>query len=523
MPATKRPYPVTELETSGAHTILLHGRRLHWREINEIAEQGCHLDLADEAWERVRLARAALLDSDQATYGMTTGLGVHAYGKSGAGNPGEDFGISILIAHATELDATPAPMHIARAAVIMWCNQAAATVGGVPGVSVELVQVMISWLNNRETSTPPMLDLLAKTDTGFGAIVVNSQLALHILRESNGQFAYVRAGEALPLMSHSNLLLAKAARQCASLEQLLAIGAAVSALSLAGFEGNSAIFEDERRWRSASEHEATAASAIAAWTAGKPHWTPRRLQDPLDLRCLAGTFGVLRAAFVGADGLASTLERLSSTAQCNPVVLPDEHGGFERGSATSTLFDTACLRAALDNVRGGLGEVCGRTHSRIVTLSAPLLNGSLPVGLSTKPNGGVHNFNLPVIAAALAHRASAASAHRPVGVPVQAADGVECVAAYTASASAAVDDLIESATSLLAIEALTALAALRCRAATEEPTLTPQALGELIRQLDPLAQRLDTPTAPFSIRSFERALEKAVADAFSYTLSHRTA
>ena len=488
MASKKRPYPIADEESTRLHAVLLAGRQMCWQEINNIVDGARHVDLTEDAWERVHLARVAALAPGYQVYGMTTGVGAHAHGPGRESGLENDFGIGILTAHATELNVAPAPMCTVRAAVVLWCNQAASEMGGVPGVSPELVEAMLSWVN-RKTSTPPLLDSLAKTDVGFGSLVANCQLALHILRECDSRGACVRAGEALPLMSHSNLLLAKAARQCARLERLLTISAAVCALFLAAFEGNAAVYEDARRWRSASSHESISAALIASWTAGDPHWQPRRLQDPLDFRCMASALGVLRAATLGADGLAATLERLSATTQCNPVVLPDDQGGFEDGSVTSVLFDTTTLRATLDGVRGGLGEVCGRSRSRIVTLSDPLLNGGLPVGLSIYAQGGVHNFNLPVIAAAIAHRASAAAAHRPVGAPVQAADGVECVAAYPACASEAIDDLLESATTLNAIEAVTALAALRRRASASSATLTTPALSRLIELLEPEAQR----------------------------------
>ena len=80
-------------------------------------------------------------------------------------------------------------------------------------------------------------------------------------------------------MSHNNLLLARIARQCEEIERLLRVGAAVSALTLAGFEGNAGLFEDRRRWVTMTPYETRMAEEIASWTRAEARWTPRRLQD----------------------------------------------------------------------------------------------------------------------------------------------------------------------------------------------------------------------------------------------------
>ena len=109
--------------------------------------------------------------------------------------------------HATEIAATPEPLAYARAALILWVNQAGTAQGGLPGVSVALVAALLAWVND-DDATPPRLDSMESTDPGFGALVVNCQLALHVLAERQMP---CREGECLPLMSHNNLLLGRLA------------------------------------------------------------------------------------------------------------------------------------------------------------------------------------------------------------------------------------------------------------------------------------------------------------------------
>jgi len=457
--------------------------------------------LADDAWIRVRSAREALLAGTEAAYGLTTGLGAHAYGEGGGGkrgsgpadaDPESSSHEDVIVAHATTLAPVPASLLEVRAAVVCWCNQACSRTGGVPGVSAELVASLLGWVNDR-CSAAPMLDALEATDPGFGAIVVNCQLALQLLRASG---ARCRAGEALPLMSHSNLLAARCAVLAEELAALLRTSAAVGALSLAGFGGHPELFEDARRWTAASHFEAGGAADLAAWMrcgesgssdasadssgggsdigggvdVAPQRWAPRRLQDPLDLRCMAGPLGTLAAAL---EGLKETLARLTACAQCNPVVLPRAGiggaGSFEAGGQTSAHFDTTALRAGLGSVCTALGEACGRSHQRACTLASPHLNGGLPVGLSrpavsTAGGGsvggsgdggsggdrcGVHNRNLAVIGASLAHVALAAASHQPTGVSVWAADGVECAAAFSAQVQLLVQYLVQHLAQLL--------------------------------------------------------------------------
>ena len=86
-----------------------------------------------------------------------SGLGIHADDAS-AGEMAE-FGIRILTAHATYTRPEEVPMPIARAALLLWCNQAAAAVGGLPGVSAELVDAILRWVHDG-AATPPRLDPL---------------------------------------------------------------------------------------------------------------------------------------------------------------------------------------------------------------------------------------------------------------------------------------------------------------------------------------------------------------------------
>ena len=132
--------------------MLLTGEPLGWRELNAAADGvcdgSCRVDLSAEAWHRVRAARAVVLSSNARTYGMSTGLGIHA-DDANAGEQAE-FGIRILRAHATQTRPEEAPMPVVRAALLLWCNQAAAAVGGLPGVSAELLSAILRFLEAEE-------------------------------------------------------------------------------------------------------------------------------------------------------------------------------------------------------------------------------------------------------------------------------------------------------------------------------------------------------------------------------------
>ena len=224
----------------------------------------------------------------------------------------DGFGLRVMTAHATEIAATPEPLAYARAALILWVNQAGTAQGGLPGVSVALVAALLAWVND-DAATPPRLDSMESTDPGFGALVMNCQLALHVLAERQMP---CREGECLPLMSHNNLLLGRLAFVCLELERLASVGAATAALSLAAFEGNTAVFEDACRWEAASRFDAAAAAAIASWTRADIRWTPRRMQDPLDLRCAATALGALLRALQALESHLRPSYQLHHTGDC---------------------------------------------------------------------------------------------------------------------------------------------------------------------------------------------------------------
>jgi hypothetical protein len=146
---------------------------------------------------------------------------------------------------------------------------------------------MLCWLNSDQAS-PPRLDNLSDTDPGFGSIVVNCQFFLHILKEvynnDNDIYNYknnlsyiqyqikaVSQGEALPLMSHSNLIIANLILLCKDIEKTLNIGVITTAFSFAGFLGNIDIFTNKENWENATIYESKFAENISKIMNSKRH------------------------------------------------------------------------------------------------------------------------------------------------------------------------------------------------------------------------------------------------------------
>lgn len=312
----------------------------------------------------------------------------------------------------------------------------------------------------------------------MGTIVSNAQVSVHALRQG-----YVfRGGEALASISHNNLPLARAVLAWSAATVVLDLATTVGCVTLEGIRGNPSPHRvppcrhaphATASWVSRAVLRGLSGSALLVTPVGHPAG-PQHLQDPLSTRTLAPVHGAC------ADALAALGRRLAEAVDAfpaNPYVLHAACAGRgesavptpSHGVLPSANFDSTALRLATDAAAAALAEVAGRSHSRTATLLDPARNGGLPLGLAGGDTqaaaSGVHMRNVPLLSAA--HAAEAAHAARPRGhgTPHLVADGVEDAATWLSATVAAFEQVTALAQRVVEMELVTALAAVRCRAA----------------------------------------------------------
>ncbi len=143
--------------------------------------------------------------------------------------------------------------------------------------------------------------------------------------------------------------------------------------------------------------------------------TPRRLQDPLCLRCVAPVMGAALAALAAAEAV---VEAELSTSDDNPAILAEDAASLPNAS-----FDTTHLALAFEGLGLALARAAALCAERVMTLMSPV-SSELPRFLSPIQGGRNGYATVQKTVAALTAEIQHAAAPMPV-VLVPVADRVE--------------------------------------------------------------------------------------------------
>lgn len=428
-------------------TVVLDGRSLTIGEVVAVARERAAVQLAPDALERMRSARALVervLERGDPVYGMTTGVGAR---KKVAVPPEEARAFNrALIANHLVGTGPDAPPEIVRATMLRLAN---ALAGGIPGVRPELAERLAAALNAREH---PRVRLLGSL--GQGDLPAMADLA-------HGLFAgaELEAKEALALVNSNALSTGMAALAVSDAERLLEAMDVAGALDLEAFAANLTLLHPAiaqvRPYRGLAESLARLRRLLE----GSSLWEPgaaRNLQDPLSFRGLPQLHGALRDALSFARG---QLETELNASQENPLVVPDE----DRIVSVAN-FEILPLAAALDFLRIALAPALTTSAERLLKLLQGPLTG-LPDGLA--PRQGLAENSLGehgVTAQALT--AEARLLAQPVSyelVTTTHAEGIEDRMTMAPLAARRLAEMVELAESVVAIELVIAAQAVDLR------------------------------------------------------------
>jgi histidine ammonia-lyase len=446
----------------------LTGNGLSVEDVVAVSRHWARVSLSSEALWRMRQARDvvdAVLATDEAVYGLNTGLGSFARYRIPADQIGR-FSFD-TVADLTSSYGRPLPRDVVRAMMLARANGMATA--GV-GVRCELAQLLLDVLNRdvhpvvREVGSVGQGDLSEMSDIGKVLIGIgHAEVGGEIM---TGRAALERVGlepielapkEALALISANGMTLGRGAlvlHDAADLVDLLQVAAA---LSLEGFAGNLSIIHPGTAHLQPQAGLITAAERLRELLAGSYLWEPhaaRNLQDPLSFRCVPRSHGALY------DALGYTrfnLEAELNAANDNPLVLVGEGVIISVGN-----FDVVGLAMAFDLLRLAIANAIKVANERVQKLLWNHFSG-LPSALAL--DQGTSNGLKPMGRWCAALAAETRSLARPVTLDYtgQVAEGVEDDASMAPLSVRRTHELVSLVHRTVAYELITAAQAIDMR------------------------------------------------------------
>lgn len=359
--------------------IPLSGASLTPAEVATVARGEQEVRLSADARARNRAAHdaiAALLASDEALYGVTTGVGAlrdHTIDETER----ERLQWNLLRSHAVGAGRQLTP-ELVRAAMVVRANQLGA---GGAGVAPELLDALVAALNSHVV---PLVRELGSL--GTGDLQVLSQIALALVGE--GSVLIDGAPEAVPapapavpvtlglrdalgFMSSNALSIGRASLLSVDARSLLDTWLAVAALSFEALEADPVVLDDRVQSGRGSPFQVAVAARMRELLArSSSESAPARpfIHDAYPLRVLPQVDGVVQGAIVGLDRVLA--RELNS--RCENALIEDGR------SWPSGNFHAAELAAALDALRAALAQSATLIAARVSVLLDPRMSRLTP-------------------------------------------------------------------------------------------------------------------------------------------------
>lgn len=340
-------------------TVVLDGRSLTLEDVVCVAREGVRVDVAPEAFERVARARGhvdAVVASDIAAYGLTTGVGVRK--RARVERAGHD---RLLVRQHLIAQGAAAPDDVVRATTLRLAN---ALARGTTAARPELVRLVVDRLNEDRLPRVRMLGSVGQSDLAPLADLADGLL---------DGFEPVQ-GEAIALLNQNAFSTGWGALAVADALVLLDAVDVAAALDVEAFGAAPAAFDPVVAESRPYPGVAASLERLVELLDGSER-VPRNLQDPLVFRTIPHLHGAARDAFAFVTG---QLGIELNAVQSNPLVADD-------GRILSVgTFEAAALATALDVARLALAPVLSSAAERAVKLLQAPLTG-LSDGLGERP------------------------------------------------------------------------------------------------------------------------------------------
>ena len=456
-------------------TVRLTGSDLSLDEVVRVARADEQVELAPEAEERMRRARAVVdgaVERGEPVYGVTTGVASRKRVVVSAEEMA-DFNRRLLRSHLVG-QGPDAPGEAVRASLVRLANLFAS---GTTGVRPEVAERLVAALNDGETPRVRMLGSIGQSD-----LAPNADLAYGLFAEFE-----LAAGEALWLVNNNAFSTGLAALAVADAVRLLDALHVAGALDLEAFGANLSIVHPEVPRTRPYPGLRESVDRLAGLLAGSSLWEPdaaRNLQDPLTFRGLPQVLGSVGDAL---DFVRSQLQIELNASSSNPLVVPEE------GRVFSVLnLDVAPLAASLDFLRIALAPALTSANERMMKLLQRPFSG-LPDGLAARE--GLHEDGLAELGnAGHALTAEARLLAQPVSFELASttqAEGIEDRMTMTPLAARHLAIMVELGERIVAIELVVAAQAVDLRRPARLGSGTQRAY-DLVRERVPFTGKGET-------------------------------
>jgi histidine ammonia-lyase len=475
---------------ANAETVSVSGTELTVADVVAVARRGASVSLSDGAREAMRHSAevtAALADSDQAVYGVSTGFGLLAQVRIPADRR-EELQRSLIRSHAAGVGA-PIESEVVRGMMLLRVRSLAM---GRSGARPSVAETMLEMLNAGLTPVVPEYGSVGAS----GDLAPLAHCALALIGEgevmaADGQGARPSAGamaeagiepvtltakEGLALINGTDGMLAMLALATHDLERLLRTADIAAAMSVEALLGTDRAFAQELIALRPQPGQALSAANIRALLAGSAIVASHRegdprVQDAYSLRCAPQVIGAARDTLTHAERIVADEMR---SAIDNPIVLPDgrvESCGNFHGAPLAFACDFLAIAAA------EVGAIAERRTDRLLD---PARSQGLPPFLA--PDAGV-NSGLMIAqytqAALVAENRRLASPASVGSLPTSAMQEDHVSMGWGAARKLRV--VVENLVRIIAIETMTAARGIELRAPLTAAPATGAALEALRR------------------------------------------
>ena len=428
-------------------SVVLTGEDLTLEEVVRVAREWEPVELAPEARERMREARAIVneaVERGDEVYGVTTGV---ASRKRIRVPPEEvtEFNRRLLRSHRVG-QGPPVAAEVVRAMLVRLANGFAS---GRTGARPETAERLVAALNAGEAPSVRLLGSVGQSD-----LAPNADLAWALFDEVE-----LQAGEALWLVNNNAFSTGWAALAVADARRLLDALHGAAALDLEAFAANLSILHPDVPATRPYPGLRAAVERLTALLEGSELWEPRagrNLQDPLSFRGIPQVLGSLHDALDFAERQLAIELNASSW---NPLVLTSE-----RRLVSVSNLEVAPLAAALDLVRIALAPALTAANERLMKLLQAPFSG-LPDGLAA--HEGLHEDGLAELGnAGHALAAEARLLAQPVSFELASttqAEGIEDRMTMAPLAARRLAEMVELGERIVAIELVVAAQAVELR------------------------------------------------------------
>ena len=368
-------------------TIMLGAKALGISDVLAVARDGVPVDIADEARSRMQASRTVVerfSALDRPVYGLTRGLGGRVVNEVEAAERA-DYSRAVVLARACGAG-EPLPEETVRAAMFA---RAAGMARAGAGVRPLIAQTLCAMLSRKVHPLVPSIGSIGASDLALCA-----NMALPVIGEGRAWFegklldgaeAMTRAGievvdlqekEGLALCASSAVSVGQAALVVADLEDLLELMDGIVVLGFEAFRANPGPIDSRVVMARSAPGQARAAMSLRNKLEGTLLFDaaePRRVQDPISLRCVSHVHGSLRAAI---DFATPNIIVEINGAGDNPLVLTADGDILSTGN-----FHTPALAVAFDTLTLAMAQTATMAAQRIGRLLQNQFSG-LPNSLT---------------------------------------------------------------------------------------------------------------------------------------------